>query len=170
MDLKRINESSVAEAHEGLRQLCGSNAWCGKLTALRPFAGSSGLHAAADAAFDELSDDDWIEAFSYHPKIGDIDSLRTKFAGNKQWSAAEQSGMALADERTIIELAEGNQAYEARFGYIFIVCASGKSAAEILARLQARLGNDAITELAIAANEQRKITHLRIDKLIDQLS
>lgn len=168
MNLVELNHLATPEVHEILRQLCGSDAWCRNLATRVPFANTAQLHEAADATFDELSDGDWIEAFSCHPKIGDIDSLRMKFTGNKQWSAGEQSGMSQADEQTIEELAEGNRDYQARFGHIFIVSASGKSASEMLALLKARLPNDAETELAIAANEQRKITHLRIDKLLNQ--
>ncbi len=166
MNIDLINAPSDAETAELLRACCGSTQWCHKLASLRPFSSAAELHMAADTAFDALADSDWIEAFSFHPKIGDVDSLRMKFAGNKQWSAGEQSGMSHADEQTIGQLADGNRAYEARFGYILIVCASGKSASEMLALLNSRLHNDATTELSIAANEQRKITHLRIDKLL----
>lgn len=125
------------------------------------------MHQLADDVFDGLSDDDWKEAFAFHPQIGDAESLRMRFAGNKEWSGAEQSGMSQADEQTIQDLAVGNQKYEKRFGYIFIICASGKSASEMLSLLNERLGNETGDELTIAANEQRKISHLRIDKLID---
>lgn len=125
------------------------------------------MHQFADDVFDDLSDDDWKEAFAFHPKIGDVNSLRMRFTGNKEWSGAEQAGISLADEQTIQDLALGNRQYETRFGYIFIVCASGKSASEMLCLLNERLGNDTDEELINAANEQRKISHRRIDKLID---
>lgn len=166
MNVESMNAGSDAETAELLQHCCGSKKWCDKLASVRPFSSTAEVHLAADTAFDELADADWIEAFSFHPKIGDIDSLRMKYAGNKQWSAGEQSGISQADEQTIRELANGNGDYEARFGYIFIVCASGKSASEMLGILQSRLHNDAAKELLIAANEQRKITHLRIDKLL----
>ncbi len=114
---------------------------------------------------DELSDADWLEAFSCHPPIGNLDSLRMKFTGNRDWSAGEQSGIADAEEQVLIELAEQNAAYRAKFGFIFIVCATGKSAREMLSILNERIKLRATDELMNAAAEQRKITHLRLDKL-----
>ena len=107
----------------------------------------------------------WLEAFGGHPKIGDLDSLRMRLAGNKQWSAGEQAGVEVANEETLQRLADGNREYEQRFGYVFIVCATGKTAAEMLALLESRLRNDDSTELSAASEEQRKITHLRLGKL-----
>jgi OHCU decarboxylase len=106
-----------------------------------------------------------LAAFAAHPRIGDVDSLRTKFAHTKTWASGEQAGVDAASEDTLIRLADGNDAYFDRFGYIFIVCATGKSADQMLALLEARLPNDAVTELPIAAAEQRKITQLRLQKL-----
>ncbi len=119
-----------------------------------------------NTAFDSIRESDWREAFDCHPKIGDVESLKMKFAGNQQWSAGEQAGMSMADEQTIANLVQANKDYERRFGYIFIVCATGKSAAQMLALLEQRLSNHPETELKVAADEQRKITHLRIDKLL----
>ena len=114
---------------------------------------------------DAMPRDAWLEALESHPKIGDLESLRMKYAGNKEWSGGEQAGVNSADEATLVALAEGNETYEQRFGYLFVVCATGKSAAEMLALLQERLGNEADEEFTIACGEQRKITHLRLDKL-----
>lgn len=130
-----------------------------------PLADEAALVAAADGAFDAMPREAWLEAFTSHPKIGDIKSLRMKFAGNKEWSGGEQAGIAEADETVFQRLATGNDDYEQRFGYLFIVCATGKSAAEMLSLLEARLPNDDATELRIAAGEQRKITHLRLAKM-----
>ena len=94
-------------------------------------------------------------------------SLKAKYAGNDAWSEGEQAGVDAANEKTLLALAKGNEDYEARFDYIFIVCASGKSAREMLQLLETRLGNDPDAELAIAAGEQRKITHLRLDKWLN---
>jgi 2-oxo-4-hydroxy-4-carboxy-5-ureidoimidazoline decarboxylase len=163
--LDALNRLDPDAARAELRKLCGCGAWCEAMTSARPFAGPDALHAAADAAFDALADDGWLEAFACHPRIGDLESLRMKFAGNREWSRGEQSGVDSADERTIVALARGNDDYFARFGYLFIVCATGKSAAEMLGLLEARLTNDPADELRVAAAEQRKITHLRIDKL-----
>ena len=110
---------------------------------------------------------DWKEAFTHHPKIGDIDSLRKKFASTADWASGEQSGVNKATEETILALAEGNKLYEEKFGFIFIICATGKSAEEMLAQLQQRLQNEPDEEIIIAADEQNKITKLRIEKLLE---
>lgn len=126
----------------------------------RPFSTVAAMRARADAIWESLGRGDWLEAFAAHPKIGE---QRTVSA----WSAAEQAGMQSADDRARTELAALNAEYEARFGYIFIICATGKSPAEMLSTLEARLTNDAERELPIAAEEQRKITALRLAKLVD---
>ncbi len=115
-----------------------------------------------------MAEGHWLEAFAAHPKIGDVDSLRMTFVGNEKWSAREQAGVDDANEDLIQTLAEANDTYETRFGYIFIVCASGLSAADMLHALQQRLRHDPATEAPIAAAEQRKITHLRLDKLLSE--
>ncbi|MEN1679611.1 MAG: 2-oxo-4-hydroxy-4-carboxy-5-ureidoimidazoline decarboxylase [Planctomycetota bacterium] len=160
-----LNALPADQANEQLRRVCGAEWWTEQMTQQRPFTDASALTAAADAAFDRMPREAWLEAFACHPRIGDINSLRMKFAGNKDWSAGEQSGAASADEQTLVRLAAGNDAYFERFGYTFIVCATGKSAAEMLAILEARLANDDESELPVAAAEQRKITHLRLEKL-----
>ncbi len=133
---------------------------------MRPFADAVDLHAKADEVFDQLADADWLEAFECHPQIGDLNSLRMKYAGNDRWSSGEQSGISNANERVLQRLAQGNDDYKKRFGYLFIICASGKTAAEMLESLLVRLGNDPADELIVAAQQQRQITHLRIDKLL----
>lgn len=112
------------------------------------------------------SEDDWKEAFRHHPKIGDLDSLRKKFSSD-QWAAGEQGAVAAAAAATLEALAEGNRLYEEKFGYIFIVCASGKTAEEMLEMLKERLQNTPEEEIKIAADEQNKITKLRIEKLLE---
>lgn len=112
------------------------------------------------------SEDDWKEAFRHHPKIGDLDSLRKKFSSD-QWAAGEQGAVAAAAAATLEALAEGNRLYEEKFGYIFIVCASGKTAEEMLEILKERLQNTPEEEIKIAADEQNKITKLRIEKLLE---
>ena len=154
---------------QAMRGCCGSEAWCQAMLKLRPISDFARLKSNADTVFAGLTPADWLQSFECHPKIGDVDSLRMKYAGNDKWSQREQSGVTTADNDVIERLARGNEAYEAKFGYIFIVCATGKSAAEMLRLLEDRLGNDAEDELAIAAAEQRKITHLRIDKLVSEL-
>ena len=125
----------------------------------RPFASVEEIAAAADTAWWALGRPDWLEAFAAHPQIGGS-------APASAWSAAEQAGVAGAAERTRHRLAEANREYQARFGYIFIVCATGKSADEMLDLLEGRLRNDPDHELRVAAEEQRKITQLRLTKLL----
>lgn len=166
LTLNQLNALPPAEAEQRFLGCCGTAWWARQMAACRPFADESQLHETADAIFDEMAEGHWLEAFTAHPKIGDVDSLRMKFVGNQQWSAGEQAGVDGADDTVLQELAEGNAQYEARFGYIFIVCASGLSAAQMLSALQQRLRHDPATEAAVAAGEQRKITHLRLEKLL----
>lgn len=121
----------------------------------------------AEEIWYECSEDDWKEAFAQHPKIGDVESLTGKFASTAQWASGEQSGVKAATAETIAALAEGNRLYEEKFGYIFIVCATGKPAEEMLGLLQQRLNNEPEDEIRIAAAEQNKITKLRIIKLLE---
>jgi 2-oxo-4-hydroxy-4-carboxy-5-ureidoimidazoline decarboxylase len=135
------------------------------MTNRRPFASGDEVLQSADAIWNSLDRPDRLEAFAAHPRIGDLDSLRKKFATTADLACGEQSGVAGAGEYVIRALAEGNREYEAKFGHIFIVCATGKTSAEMLAILRERLPNDPDTELCIAAAEQAKITRLRLEKL-----
>ena len=121
----------------------------------------------AEEQWFKCSERDWKEAFAQHPKIGDIESLNKKFSSTAQWASGEQSGVGNALPETINALAEGNKRYEEKFGYIFIVCATGQTADEMLAMLQTRLQNNPEVEIEIAADEQNKITKLRIEKLVE---
>jgi 2-oxo-4-hydroxy-4-carboxy-5-ureidoimidazoline decarboxylase len=147
-----------------LLALCGSRHWTQLVAEHVPFSGADALHAAADLAFDELSEDDWLEAFAHHPRIGDVESLRERFAASGALSEREQAGLAGAGEDVVQALADGNAAYEQRFGFVFLIRAAGRSAAEMLEQQRARIDNDRATELAVAAVQQREITHLRIDQ------
>lgn len=161
-----LNGMTDDEARQALLRCCASRRWAEGMLARRPFESLAGLEATADWLWWKLERADWLEAFAGHPRIGgDIDQLRRKFQSTSGWSEAEQSGVADASEATLQALAQGNRDYEARFGYIFIVCASGKSASEMLALLQGRLGHGAPEELLIAAEQQRQITRLRLRKL-----
>jgi 2-oxo-4-hydroxy-4-carboxy-5-ureidoimidazoline decarboxylase len=168
MTLAALDTAPDVAAAAALERCCGARAWVAALLAARPYRTAEALHAAADAAFAHLTREDWLEAFEHHPRIGDLDALRSRFAATAAWAGGEQSGAAGADARTLERLADGNRAYEARFGYRFIVCATGLGAGEMLARLEARLGNEPARELAIAGAEQTKITHIRIDKLLEE--
>lgn len=132
------------------------------MTARRPFRSRDGLFAAADEEWDKTSEKDWLEAFSHHPRIGDRVA--------KGWAAGEQQGAKNAAATVQDELASINREYEDRFGHIYIVCATGKSAEEMLAIAKSRMNNDRETELRTAAEEQRKIMHLRLGKLIGENS
>ena len=121
----------------------------------------------AEAVWHECSEDEWKEAFTHHPKIGDVESLTKKFASTAHWATGEQSAVNVASKEMIEALAEGNRLYEEKFGYIFIVCATGKSAEEMFGMLQSRLKNKPEKEIQIAADEQNKITRLRIEKLLE---
>lgn len=164
--LAALNAMTAAEAREALGRCCGASRWVLGLLAARPFADRAALLAAAERAFGPLERPDWLEAFAQHPRIGDVAALRARFAATAAWAGEEQRGALATDEATLSALAEGNRAYEQRFGYIFIVCATGKGAGEMLALLRGRLGNAPELELAVAAGEQKKITQLRLEKLI----
>jgi 2-oxo-4-hydroxy-4-carboxy-5-ureidoimidazoline decarboxylase len=166
IDLTILNSWDVAVARAELVRCCGSRRWVDAMIQRRPFATIEELFEASDDIWLGLSSEDWLEAFSHHPKIGGKDSLRAKFASTKQWSTGEQAGVQLASDEVLDKLTEGNDAYEKKFGYIFIVCATGKSADEMLSLLQARLGNDPDTEIHLAMGEQGKITRIRLEKLL----
>ena len=164
--LEALNALPEADCVATLMRCCGSTRWAHQLAADRPFRSRAHLHGQAAHRWWHLGHADWHEAFGHHPRIGaDVALLREKFASTATWSQGEQAGMVGADESTIQALAQGNRDYEARYGHIFLICASGLSAAQMLARLHARMSNDPISELHIAAGEQVRITALRIDKL-----
>jgi len=166
LTLAELNTMPEDEARQVLRGCCGASAWCDAMAQRRPFDSVDAVYQAAAESFAGLTLDDWLEAFDAHPKIGDLDSLRMKYAGNDKWSGGEQAGVNEADEQVLRRLAEGNTAYVEKFGHIFIVCASGKSAAEMLAILESRLPNDRGGEMKKSAIEQTKITRLRLEKLL----
>jgi 2-oxo-4-hydroxy-4-carboxy-5-ureidoimidazoline decarboxylase len=161
-----LNAKSDASARDALWRCCGSRRWVDGMLAARPFADAASVHATAERVWSALERADYLEAFSHHPKIAaDPAELARKFQATADWSQAEQSGTRGADPQVLDALREGNLAYAARFGFTFIVCATGKSAAQMLALLQARIGNSPDVELAIAAAEQAAITRLRLEKL-----
>lgn len=166
MTLDDLNLLSRTEAAITFSRCCGSSQWAKTMAFKRPFLVEDELFKAADSIWKRLSADDWKEAFSHHPKIGNVKALRERFTSTHAWAEGEQAGAREASEQTLTSLAAGNAEYEKRFGYIFIVCATGKSADEILMLLNRRLPNDPKDELVIAAEEQRKITQLRLRKLL----
>lgn len=165
MTLENFNKPSTGEVSEELFKCCGSSSWVKYLSKKIPFESVEQLKNKSDKIWFSLDEKDWLEAFTHHPKIGDIKSLEKKFVSTKEWASNEQSGVNTATQNVLTELKELNDEYERKFGYIFIVCATGKSAEEMLSILKQRLTNDLPEEIKIAAKEQNKITHLRIDKL-----
>ena len=145
-----------------LRKCCGSTRWVERMMVRRPFRSQGALLTAAREIWFDLSQEDWREAFEHHPRIGDMEAVKRRFAATRQLSEKEQAGIHAASDDTIRAFAEANAAYEAKFGYIFIVSAAGRTADEMLALLRQRSNNDAETEIRIAANEQAKITELRL--------
>jgi len=166
MTLDDLNALAPAARAEALATCCGAAAWVATLNEQFPFASPAALYEAAERVWDNLGEADWREAFAHHPKIGDVDALREKFASTAAWAAGEQGAVRQASQETLEALATGNDAYERKFGYIFIVCATGKSADEMLALLQARLPHELAEEIHVARREQAKITRLRLQKLL----
>lgn len=165
MNHQKLDALPEDEARVELTRCCGSSAWVQAMLAARPFGQEEAVFQKAEELWWSLPAEAWLEAFEHHPKIGDISTLRAKFQNTGDWAKNEQSGVQQASEEVLQGLAQGNMDYEEKFGYIFIVCATGKSAAEMLDLLQARLPNDPATELKLAAGEQMKITRLRLEKL-----
>jgi len=161
-----LNRLEGPALREALLRCCHSQRWVEAMSAVRPFSSPEAVLTSADVLWQQLEASDYLEAFSGHPEIGAKPAANSsKLTTTADWSSAEQAGMNEAEAYVEAALLSGNQAYRARFGYIFIVCATGKSSTEMLSLLEARLGNDPKTELAIAAAEQAKITRLRLLKL-----
>jgi len=169
--LDQFNTISEDDAYGHLEQCCVSKNWISKMIENRPFVNANELITkAADIWYNQCSTLDFQEAFTGHPKIGDLESLKAKFANTKEWANGEQSGMAEANAQVISELATSNTQYEDKFGYIFIVSASGKSATEMLSIINVRLENTPEDEIRVAMGEQHKITVIRLVKLIKDLT
>lgn len=163
--LDRINHASTSDADSIFLDCCGSTVWASLMTMVRPFASEEELIDVAASAWngEDLQTADWLEAFAAHPKIGETKAATAQSAA---WSAGEQAGVTSADDQLKQELAAANSAYYEKFGFIFIVCATGKTAEEMLMLCRARLANDRDTEIANAAGEQQKITEIRLRKLL----
>lgn len=164
--LASLNSISPAEAEKELLKCCGSKEWAQRVLAERPFESVADLSARADQVWWTLDPRDWLEAFHSHPKIGEKKAAAPIAKEAQEWSADEQSGMDRSAQATVDALADLNQVYEDKFGFIFIVCASGKSSEEMLTILRKRIENDRDVELRVAAGEQAKITQLRLNKLL----
>jgi 5-hydroxyisourate hydrolase/2-oxo-4-hydroxy-4-carboxy-5-ureidoimidazoline decarboxylase len=169
MTLTAFNKQSSSEAAEILAACCGATGWVKEVMKGLPFSSEEALITRATSAwYEQCGENDWREAFTQHPKIGDLDSLRLRYAATAHLAGVEQSGVDAAGEGTLAALAAGNAAYEKKFGFIFIVCATGKSAEEMLRLLQDRFENTPGEELRVAMGEQHKITIIRLKKLLDE--
>jgi OHCU decarboxylase len=165
--LEQLNELPREEAVRSLLKCCGSERWAGRVTDERPFRDIDSLVRASDRIWLGLDASDWLEAFGHHPKIGEKRVAQEVSDEARRWSEEEQSSARNSSTETTQELIAANREYERRFGFIFIVCATGKSTEEMLALLKERLQNDSDKELSIAAEEQRRITNLRLKKLLE---
>lgn len=168
MKLQQLNQLSSKKAYDAFESCCAAPNWVQAMTDARPFEDMMQLHALASQVWNQLSNNDYLQAFEAHPQIGNIASLKTKFSKTSQMAGHEQSSMQLAHEAVIQEMAKLNQSYLEKFGFIFIVFATGKSAEEMLQILKQRIQHDRAIEIQIAAQEQAKITTLRINKLMEQ--
>jgi len=166
IDLERLNLLPTSEAENELLKCCGSQEWAARLIAERPFESVTELIAKGDRVWWSLESRDWLEAFHSHPKIGEKQAAAATAVEAQKWSEDEQSGTHDSAAETMAALAALNREYERKFGYIFIVCASGKSSEEMLRILRRRLGNEPDGELRTAAAEQAQITQLRLRKLV----
>jgi 2-oxo-4-hydroxy-4-carboxy-5-ureidoimidazoline decarboxylase len=166
LSLAQLNRLPAAEAAEHLGACCGASRWVEGMIARRPFADMESLLAASDREWRQCGPKDWVEAFAHHPRIGERHATATVSATARGWSSGEQGAAARADDATRAALARGNAAYERRFDRIYIVCATGRSAQELLADIERRMQHDPDRELAVAAEEQGKITRLRLLKLL----
>jgi len=168
VNIAELNAMPPAQAAELLAECCGSSRWVLEMSARRPFGSREAVFAAADEICRSLSARDWLEAFARHPRIGEQSGAIPEGRRGSEWSAGEQSGMERARHDVHHALMAANREYEERFGHIYIVCATGKTAEEMLALARARLQNTPAAELRVAAEEQRKITRIRLDKLLDK--
>lgn len=159
-----LDSLSDDKARSALLRCCGSRAWAERMMQQRPFHNDDRLRNLADQTWNALNANDWLEAFAAHPRIGERPA--PTHGSTASWAGTEQSGMDSAAAETARALAEGNRRYEAKFGHVFLICATGKSADEMLSALNERLLNNAGSELRVAAGEQAKITRLRLHKLV----
>ncbi|WP_240725098.1 2-oxo-4-hydroxy-4-carboxy-5-ureidoimidazoline decarboxylase [Mangrovimicrobium sediminis] len=158
--LAEFNSAVDTVAVDALVGCCHCWRWAREVAAQRPFADLAALHDCAAQVWETMGEAEWLEAFAGHPRIGDLSVLRDKYST----ASREQGQVAAADEAVLQELMQLNRDYEARHGFIFIVCASGKSAAEMRDLLRERLPHSTQEELRTGAAEQAKITALRLDR------
>ena len=166
MTLADLDDLPADRAAPILQSCCGSSAWVREMVSRRPFAQIDALLDTADSVWWSLTREDWLEAFAHHPRLGEARAQSETTSLSRDWSADEQSRIADSTRDVRASLANANRAYEARFGFICIICATGKSADELLAITRDRLANTPTAELRMAAEEQRQITRLRLERLV----
>jgi len=159
-NLDKLNHLPTSQAATEFLRVCGSKKWADTMVELRPFLSVNDLFTFSERTWKNLDPQDWLEAFSHHPKIGDQNKV-------DKWAQQEQSGVQGSAEQVLTALVEWNKKYEEKFGYVFLICATGKSAEEMLSSLKIRMRNDARNELQIAMGEAMKITKLRLEKLLN---
>lgn len=165
MRISDFNHLEFSKAGEALLRCCGSQSWMQQVLKARPFNDLEELCQSARSAWGACGREDYLEAFSHHPRIGDGKGLKEKFASTASWASDEQKGTQEASEQVLGELAKLNQDYEMKFGHVFLICATGQTAVAMLTALKVRINNSPEEELKIAALEQAKITQLRLEKL-----
>lgn len=165
MTLEELNTLDPEAAARTFRDCCAADPWVAGMVAGRPYRDLEHLLEHSRSLWPTLCESDWLQAFSAHPRIGDINSLRAKYASTRTLASTEQAGALQADSQVLERLHEGNERYLEQFGFIFIVCATGKSAADMLQLLEQRLNNSREEEIRNAAREQTRITELRLEKL-----
>jgi OHCU decarboxylase len=161
--LNDFNQLEADQARTALLHCCAAKRWAHGLTSMRPFANEEELLLSSDKVCATMLEQDWMEAFRAHPRIGE-QKVRHASAQSRAWSSEEQSSSSNAQITVLDKLAAGNHLYEQTFGFTYIVCATGKTADEMLTILEQRLSNDRDKELAEAAEQQRQITQLRLRK------
>jgi 2-oxo-4-hydroxy-4-carboxy-5-ureidoimidazoline decarboxylase len=166
--LSWLNALPEAEALAELMRCCGSTAWAQAMANARPFPSEKAVHETADSLWETVSAADILEALSHHPQIGELSQLKENFASTRGWAEGEQAGVKQSSEAILEALHSGNIDYARKFGFIFVVFATGKTASQMLSILQERLPHEREEELKIARGEQRKITHNRLEKLWQQ--
>jgi 2-oxo-4-hydroxy-4-carboxy-5-ureidoimidazoline decarboxylase len=164
LTLDALNSLGAQAAREAFTACCGARRWVEGMVSRRPFTTRDALLRCADEVWSGLTEPDWREAFAHHPRIGETRADADVAA--RSWSSGEQARAMSASETARRDLAAAQRDYERRFGHIFLICATGLSAEQILAALRARMTNEPATELRVAADEQRKITRLRLEKLV----
>jgi 2-oxo-4-hydroxy-4-carboxy-5-ureidoimidazoline decarboxylase len=163
-----LDEMPESSAVGMLADCCGSSRWVSEMIAARPFGSRDLVFSNAERIWRSLSASDWVEAFEHHPRIGESTAAIAQGERGAEWSSSEQAGITSASDNLRQALAAANERYERRFGYIYIVCAAGKTPEEMLELARKRLRHSSAAEIRVAAEEQRKITRLRLEKLLEE--